>query len=68
MRLRPGSLAVIATDGVIADTDDSWLKAMLETEYEDMKALARAVLKEAEQLYGVTDDMTVVTVRVEERL
>ena len=68
MRLRPGSLAVIATDGVIADSDDGWLKAMLETDYEDMKALARAVLKEAEQLYGVTDDMTVVTVLVEERI
>ena len=32
-----------------------------------MKALARAVLKEAEKLYGADDDMTVVAVRVEER-
>ena len=40
---------------------------MLDTEYEDMKALARAVLKEAEKLYGAADDMTVITVRVEER-
>lgn len=68
MRLRPGSMAVIASDGVIADRDDSWLKAMLEEDYEDMKALARAVLKEAETLYGALDDMTVLTVRVEERL
>ena len=68
MRLRPGSLAVIASDGVIADADDGWLKDMLEPEYEDMKALARSVLKEAEQLYGANDDMTVVTVRVEERV
>ena len=32
-----------------------------------MKSLARAVLKQAEELYGALDDMTVVTVRVEER-
>ena len=32
-----------------------------------MKALARATLKEAASRYGVNDDMTVVTVRVEER-
>ncbi len=68
MRLRPGSLAVIASDGVLADADDAWLKDLLEPDYEDMKALARAVLKEAEQLYGAGDDMTVLTVRVEERL
>lgn len=67
MRLRPGSTAVIASDGVIADTEDSWLKELLNKEYEDMKGLARSVLKAAETLYGANDDMTVVTVRVEER-
>lgn len=68
MRLRPGSTAVIASDGVIADTDDGWLKNMLSKGHDDMKGLARAVLKEAEQIYGAADDMTVVTVRVEERV
>ena len=34
----------------------------------DMKSLAKATLKEAEQQYGAEDDMTVVTVRVEERV
>ena len=67
MRLRPGSTAVIASDGVIVDTEDEWLKGLLMKEGEDMKALARDVLKEAERLYGADDDMTVVTVRVEER-
>jgi len=33
-----------------------------------MKALARSALKEAERLYGTNDDMTVVAVRVEERV
>lgn len=68
MRLRPGTTAVIASDGVIADTDDEWLKTILQREYEDMKTLARITLKEAEKIYGAQDDMTVVTVRVEERL
>ena len=67
MRLRPGSTAVIASDGVIADTDDDWIKSLLGGEYTDMKSLARGVLREAEKLYGAGDDMTVVTLRVEER-
>ena len=41
--------------------------SLLSRGFEDMKALARSTLKEAEKLYGANDDMTVVTVRVEER-
>ena len=68
MRLKPGCTAVIATDGVIADSEDEWLRSLLLQGFDDMKGLARAVLKQAEELYGALDDMTVVTVRVEERL
>ncbi len=67
MRLKPGCTAVIASDGVIADAEDHWLKSLLMRAGDDMKALAGAALKEAEKLYGANDDMTVVTVRVEER-
>jgi len=67
MRLKPGCTAVIATDGVLADAEDGWLKDLLLGGFEDMKALARSVLKEAEKRYGANDDMTVVSVRVEER-
>ena len=67
MRLRPGSTAVIATDGVIADAEDEWLRELMQTEFEDMKSFARAALRESEKHYGAADDMTVVTVRVEER-
>ena len=35
---------------------------------EDMKTLAKSTLREAERLYGGSDDMTVVTIRVEERV
>ena len=67
MRLKPGCTAIIASDGVIADDEDEWIKALMNKGFEDMKALARTTLKEAEKLYGANDDMTVVTVRVEER-
>ena len=31
------------------------------------RTLARAALKESERLYGANDDMTIITVRVEDR-
>ena len=68
MRLRPGSTAIIASDGVIVDDEDDWIKNLLMRGTDDMKALARGTLKEAEKVYGANDDMTVVTVRVEERV
>ena len=67
MELRPGDLALIASDGVLAEKEDGWLKELLSREEPDMKELARKVLKEAEKRYGAGDDMTVLTVRVEER-
>ena len=69
MRLKAGCTAVIASDGVLADAEeDGWLKELLGRAGDDMKALARLTVKEAEKLYGASDDMTVVTVRVEERV
>ncbi len=67
MTLSPGSTAIIASDGVIPDGDDDWIKSILLRGSEDMKALAKSALREAERLYGGSDDMTIVTVRVEER-
>ena len=67
MKLSPGCTAIIASDGVIADGDDEWVKTMLLRGGEDMKSLAKNTLREAERLYGGSDDMTVVTLRVEER-
>ena len=59
--------ALLALPAAAVVTEDDWLKALLLRGFDDMKALARSVLKEAESQYGATDDMTVVTVRVEER-
>lgn len=68
MRLKPGSLAVVASDGVLADSNDGWLRDMMKTDGDkDMKTLARAVLRRAADEYGNTDDMTVLTVRVDMR-
>jgi stage II sporulation protein E len=68
MRLKPGSLAVIASDGVIADANDGWLREMMkESGDKDTKTLAREVLRRAADEYGNADDMTVLSVRVDVR-
>ena len=67
MRLRPGCTALIASDGVVAEPEDDWIKSLLGQEQSDMKGLARTVLREAEKRYGAGDDMTVLALRVEER-
>ena len=67
MRLKPGSTAIIASDGVIGDTNDGWLREILDSATDDMKLLARDTLREAERIYGDCDDMTVLAVRVQNR-
>ena len=68
MRLHPGNLALIASDGVIAETNDSWIrKLLLENDGSSMKALARDTLKTALLHYGCSDDMTVLALRVDQR-
>ena len=39
----------------------------MKTDRADMKALAKTALRTAEERYGVTDDMTVIAVRLETR-
>ncbi|MDL2300059.1 SpoIIE family protein phosphatase [Clostridiaceae bacterium OttesenSCG-928-D20] len=69
MNLRPGSLALVASDGVLAEDDDSWLKRlMLEWEGADAKALAGEALKSAIREYGCEDDMTVLAISLEKRI
>lgn len=67
MRLKPGSTAIIASDGVLGDKNDAWLREVLDSASDDMKLLARDTLREAEKIYGKNDDMTVLAVRVEAR-
>ena len=67
MRLKSGSTAVIASDGVVGDKDDRWLREILDSATEDMKLLARDTLRQAEKNYGAADDMTVLAVHLEDR-
>ena len=64
LRLQPGSTALIASDGVVADPEDGWVKDLLSQEQTDMKRLARTVLRKAEELYGAGDDMTVLVMGI----
>ena len=70
MRLKPGSLAVIASDGVISGDDDAWLRELMREDRPetDMKTLARQVLRQAAEECGTSDDMTVLAVRVDARV
>ena len=68
LRMRPGAVALIASDGVIAETNDEWIRKLLaENDCSDTKALARETLQQALRQYGCSDDMTVLAVKMEER-
>ena len=68
MQLRPGSLAIIASDGVLIQDDDAWLRELLlQWEGEETRELAREALQGAVKQYGCVDDMTVLAVRIENR-
>lgn len=68
MKLRAGAKAVIVSDGVAGESDDRWLRDMLSAEQlPEAKMLARNVLRTAMKEHGMTDDMTVLAVYVEER-
>ena len=68
MRLRPGGVALIASDGVVTREDDAWIRELLLSfDGTDTRSLARDVIREAGERYGCSDDMTVLAVRVEER-
>ena len=68
MRLKPGSVAVIASDGVVSDGKDLWLRNLLEqADDTDMKALASQVVQSAVREYGRNDDMTALAIKVEVR-
>lgn len=69
MRLKPGNVALIASDGVTAEQKDAWLREMLlNSDGSDTKTLARETLKAAVRQFGCEDDMTVLAVRVDERI
>lgn len=68
INLKPGGVAIIASDGVVSKDNDEWLRSMLaDFSGNDTRELARRVVREAGKLFGYSDDMTVLVVRLEER-
>ena len=68
MRLKPGNVALIASDGVLAERKDQWLRdILLASDGVETKTLAAAALKGAASRFGNADDMTALAIRVEER-
>lgn len=68
VRLKPGSVAVIASDGIVSDGKDLWLRKLLEkTTEENMKKLAGEVVRTAIEEYGRNDDMTALAIKLEVR-
>ena len=68
MHLKPGSVAVIASDGVVSDGHDDWLRRLLsDSDDGDMKTLAGSVVRAAIREYGRSDDMTSMALKVEVR-
>ena len=66
--LEPGSFAVIASDGVGGDVEDRWIRDMI-SGYQgaEAKELARDIAREAAERSGNEDDITVLTIFLEER-
>lgn len=68
IHLKPGGVALIASDGVVSRENDEWIRKMiLDFDGSDTREFARSVVREAGKQYGYSDDMTVLAVRVEER-
>jgi stage II sporulation protein E len=68
MELRPGSAAVIVSDGVTAGNDDSWLcEAISKFEGDEPRELAGSIIETAVAKNGAEDDMTVIAIFVSER-
>ena len=68
MRLRPGNVALIASDGVLAEKNDQWLRDILASgDSVETKLLAKTALRAAVLRFGNADDMTALAIRVEER-
>ena len=68
MRLRPGSVALVGSDGVLGGGGDAWLRDMLSSfEGTDTRTFARDTLEAAIERYGCEDDMTVLAVCIEKR-
>lgn len=69
MDLKAGSLAVIVSDGVAAGNDDKWLcEKISDFDGENPKDLAVSIINQAAEKPDTEDDMTVIVIKVSERV
>ena len=69
LKLNPGDLLVMISDGVADGEEDGWLRRQVAAfRGERPKELALSVIEESEQLGGGTDDRTVVVLRLDRRM
>ena len=68
LTLRPGCVALIASDGILAEDNDQWLRDILSaSDGAAAKDIARQALQAAVSRFGSADDMTALAIRVEAR-
>lgn len=68
IHLAPGNFSVIISDGILPDNSDKWLSELIAAYTgTDAKELARCIVENAVNRFGSEDDMTVLTVFLEER-
>jgi len=68
MELKPGSLAVMVSDGVTTGADDGWLEdAIMDYSGARPRDLSRAIIKEAAKKSKGDDDMTAIAIQVSRR-
>ncbi len=68
MKLRPGALALIVSDGILVQEEDAWLRGILANwDGGETKELAKEALQGAVKQYGCSDDMTVLAIYVDNR-
>ena len=68
IKLRPGELIVMVSDGVTQGADDAWLcKLLSKLEKPCARELAKNIVNCAAEFFGDDDDMTAIVIFVEER-
>ncbi len=67
MRLTGGAWAVMISDGVTSGGEDKWLRELVSAHTGDASELAKSILEAASARGGLTDDATVIAVKVDSR-
>lgn len=68
LHITPGAFTVMVSDGVTQGGDDRWLRSLIsDYESDDPVEISRSILASSTERFGKSDDMTVLTIRTNER-